>query len=273
MSNIQYYQPWRNENSQRKFPFEDSATLSSLDGSFVLTDATFVDAAISCRGANLPIRIGSVSVVGYRATIVIVDRLGVELGQGHTDVGTTSDVVSLKTVDGNFLGSLTLGDNSNYDLFSRGDGVFTFGSGDSDFVASCVLNMPVDRGLLSFRNAFGAVGGRGDIHMVGEFGVQLEASQSSEVSQTGEIVPVLLIRAHAMGDPQYVHRACNDVTRRNSRPITELVFQYGSSTHVCKPDAQGNVIIVAATAAVSESALQTNPIETGLKINLPGRPL
>jgi hypothetical protein len=266
-----FFPPWRNQNAGRRYPFCDTATLVASEGDVMLSDATFVDAAISVKDAKLPVRIGRLLIVGQTATLYLVDADGIELGIGSTEMGTNSDVVALRSVDGTWIGTLVFGVDSNYSLFAYGDGEFVFDAGATDFVISTVLNMPGNRGLLALSNSFGDIGGFGDIHLVGEYGVQLETSQQQELQMDGSIVDVTLIRVHAMGDPQFQQRNCSEQNRRTTRPITELVFQYGTSTHSCSPDDGGNVIIVAATAAVSESALQTIPQQGGLMINLPGK--
>lgn len=268
-----FYPPWRNENANRRYPFSDTATMLSTDGSFEIPDSLFVDAAISARGASLPIYLSDISVVGRTARVSLRDSSGVEVGTGETEMGTDLDVMKFTDSSGRWVATFTFGPNSNYDLFSHGDGAFVFVEGATDIVISAVLNLPVDKGLLSFTNAFGVSAVYGDVYMVGEYGVQLETSQEAEVQPDGTITSVILIRAHAVGDPQFIQRSCDDASRRISRPITELVFQYGSSTHSCKPDADGNIVIVATTAATTESALQAVPIDTGLSINLPGKRL
>lgn len=266
----QYYPPWRNENSLRRYPFEDTATLVSEDESLILPDDWLVDAAIFVRGAVLPMRISKIAVLNDLATIVISDAESTDFGE-VTLLRGSGDNLKLVDSSGDWVGTLVCGDNLHYPIFEAGDGTFYFREGTTEFVSSVVLNLPANRGLLSFSNIYGKSGGQGDVYFVGESGVQLETVQTDEYRQDGTILPVTLIRIHVMGDPQHAHVNCTESTRRTSRPIRELVFQYGTQTHSCFPDADGNVIIIAGTAASSESALYVNPSPYGLTVNLPGK--
>jgi hypothetical protein len=266
-----FYPQWRNENSLRQYPFEDSATCTSLDGKLKLAESWLVDAAFFVRGATLPLRLGRVTVSGDSAHLAIVDNNGAEVGLAKA---IKNDLKPIKVTNsiGQWCGTLVPGTNANYALFTAGNGTYQFNTGDAEFVVSCVLSLPTNSGLAMLTNDLGQQYIPSDLVLVGEGGVQLETMDATEYQVNGTTEAVKLIRIHAMGDPQYLHSLCTaDETRRPTRFIKQLTFQYGTQSHTCAPDKGGNILILADTIKAGAAALQVLATSSGINVRLPGK--
>lgn len=268
-----FYPQWRNENSQRQYPFEDSASCTSLDGRLVLQPRWLVDAAFFVREVELPLRLGSVTLSVDSATLTIVDNNGTLVGSATATKGDVKPIRVLDDLD-QWCGTLVVGEDANYSLFTTADGTYQFGAGDSEFAVSCVLSLPSASGLSMLTNDLGQRYIPSDLILVGEGGVQLESQETTEFQPNGRTESVQLVRVHATGDPQFLQALCTaDETRRPTRFIKQAVFQYGGQTHSCEPDQLGNILILADTSAAANAALQVLSTSTGLNIRLPGKGL
>jgi len=246
--------------------------MSSLDGLLVLPDYWLVDAAFFVSGAQLPLMLSEIVVFGDTATLTISDVNFVPVG---TAVAVKGDYKPIKVVDslGQWRGTLVVGKEANFPLFAAGDGTYKFGIGDAELVASTTLSLPADAGLTSLTNEFGQSMITTELVFVGETGVQLEVVGAQEYLTSGEIVDIQLLRIHAMGNSQYLHQLCTaDESQRPTRFIRELVFQYGTTTHRCKPIG-GSAFILADTDDPDGTALQVSQSADGIQIHLPGKPI
>jgi hypothetical protein len=227
-----------------------------------------IDAAIFCTSGEAPYSIGEIDIDASEATIRLFDASGNVVGEGVAD---QTDTRPIPIYDGQVhCATLVPGEDANHALFVAGDGEYSFPIGAASFAASCVLPLASLGGFFGFRIGNDSING-GNIAIVGEQGVQLTAGEEVEVSASGEQVDVTRVQIHAVGDPQFLTRQCNDISRRPLRFIREVVFQYNDFTHVCKPDELGSILMLADSPATTESALQIRPTEEALIIRLAGK--
>lgn len=266
--NQEYYPQWRDENAERLYPFEDTASLVSSNGLLKLQDRWLVDAAIYPVTGVAPYSVLSVRIDNNTCFVTLGDSEGTVIGVGATK---RTDTRPLAIKDGStFVASLVVGEDANHSLFEAGDGDYLFDQGAATFVNSCVMPLTQILGFSGFTVGNETLNG-GSIAIVGEHGVQITTSLELE-QQTGQRqAEVVRVRIHAMGDPQYLTRNCEDISRRPLRFIREVVFQYNDYTHSCKPNELGNVTMLAGSASASDPALQIRPTGEAVIIRLSGK--
>ena len=267
---MSYESEWRSQNSARCYPFEDAALLRSADGKLPLINAWLVDAALYPLRGRAPFSIGDLTVEDTDFTLTIIDADQQLIGQG-TASRSSARPIAIYGEDSQLVGSLVPGPDANHSLFTAGDGTFRFGPGRADFVASTVMDMS------SFSSFFGFQVGAdrqlsGELLFVAEDGVQLTVEDTQEPQADGSIRDVQRLRFHAVGDPQFLSGACEDISRRPLRFIREVVFQYGDYTHICTPQ-RGGILILAGSPSGSDTALQIVTRSGGITVRLRGQSL
>lgn len=265
-----YHPEWRNENSARTYPFEDLSHLISLDAQLELRNSWLVDAAIYPLAGTAPYSLGDVLIQGSDGTLTLVDRnqqlvgIGVFRRAEATPIGVYAE-------DGVLAATLVPGPDANHALFAAGDGLYGFGPGRADLVASTVLNLSEFAAFYGFSSGTDQLNSS-DLVLVGEYGVQLTVEQTQEVRPNGVLLPVTRVRLHAVGDPQALTRNCEDRSRQPARFIKEVVFQYGTLTHRVQP-VRGGILMLAGSPSASDTALQIQGSEGTINIRLRGKSL
>lgn len=265
-----YYPQWRNENSIRSYPFEETALRQSNEDAFIIPNNWLVDACFFVSSVSAPLYLSSINVFGFEAVIIISDSSGIEVGRATIDRSSRRPI-KISNQLGDWVGTLVTGMEANHPIFSLGDGVYEFGESQTTFVASCIFSLPTDIGVSYLTNSYGQVYTSSELVFVGEQGIQLEVSPAQEYQTLNRIIDVDLMRIHAIGDPQFLQRNCDENTRRPRRFIREIVFQYGDQTHICFPDESGNILIVAESSSVEDTALQIRSQSDGVVFRLSGK--
>lgn len=267
---MDYKPEWRNQNATRNYPFEDAAILYSTDGRLNLIPDWLVDAAIYPLIGQAPFSLGRVEVEETTARLSLFDSDQQLIADGIAN-RSSGRPIALYSPDGQLAGSLVVGPDANHSLFSAGDGDYQFGPGRADLVASCVMDMSSLSSFFGFR-----VGTdqqvSGELLFVGEDGIQITAEDGQEPQPDGTIRTVKRVRFHAIGDPQFLARSCEDISRRPLRFIREVVFQYGDYTHVCAPQ-RGGILLLAGSPSGSDTALQVVTRPGGVTLRLRGKSL
>ena len=263
-----FYPQWRDLNAVLSYPFEDGATLLDNSGVLLLSNDWLVDAAVYSPIAIGVVHVSRVVVDGAIATVFLLDGERQLLGTGLID-RFSSNPIAVLDGDGQPVATLVPSDTANSPIFAVGDGDFSFLATATSFVASCILHSPFAT-VSGFRTDADVLAGS-NLVLVGERGIQLTVEDAGEIDAAGQLVPVKLIRAHAVGDPQSLTRDCLDPARRPTRFVRELVFQYGNMTHVCQPDSLGNVVLIAESSSVDDSSLRIQVLPSELRIELLGR--
>lgn len=267
--NRTYYPSWHDANADIRYPFVDHASLLSDDGLCQITNDWLVDAAIYSPIAVGKIAITQLELSGNAAIVTVSDSSQV-IGTATIDRLSAG---SAAIVDANDqpVGTLVSGPRGHAALFDVVDGVYFFSIQQLELVSSCVLLNPSPNALQGFRVGSGNALIGNPLVFVGERGVQLTVNESTEVDSAGQPMTVEVLRIHAMGDPQYLSRECDDPARIPQRFIREIVFQYGDTTQICRPDSTGNILLLAGASAVSESALSVIMESAGITLVLAGK--
>lgn len=264
-----YYPSWRDYNADIRYPFVDDASLLSDDGLCQITDDWLVDAAIYSPVAIGRIRITQIELDGSQAKITVADD-SQDLGIATID-RLSSGSATILDANSQPVGTLVPGPRGHAALFDTVDGIYFFSLRQLELVSSCVLLNPSPSALHGFRTSDGKTVISDNLVFVGERGIQLTVGDGTEVDIAGQTETVQVMRIHAMGDPQYLTRECDDPARRPQRFIREIVFQYGDLTQICRPDATGNILLLAGASSVSESALSVIMEATGIRLVLAGK--
>lgn len=263
-----YYPQWRDENAEIRYPFEDESTMLDSFGQVMLLDDWLVDAAIYSPVAQPPVYLRQVKISGNVAYLSLSDAIGQDIGTGIASRQSAAPI-AVRDANGLPVATLVPSSTNHANLFAPGDGTFQFTAQATSFVSSCVLENPA-AALQGFR-----VGSeiylQNEMIFVGETGVQLTMDDTEEVDVNGVTHDVALLRVHAVGDPQRLARECSDPSRRPSRFIREVVFQYGDFTHSCVPDQYGNMVFVSGSPAVSDSSLRIQNFENKIRLDLMGQ--
>lgn len=262
-----YFEQWRDANSAIAYPFGDESSRRSLDGRVKLPDDWLVDAAIYSPLLEGMPYLSLVEIKSGKATLTLSDADGESLGTGETDQSSVNPI-AIYDLDGQPVATLVTGAAGSSPLFAIRDGSYRFAPDATEFVISCVL-WPADTGFKGFEIDGERIIGA-EINLVGERGIQITTETTVEVQPSGEAIPVELIRFHALGDPQYLTRECQDPAQRPNRFVRELVFQYGEFTHICKPDKSGNILFFAGSPTATSSALKITTSANKLSIGLVG---
>lgn len=263
-----YYPQWRDENAFIGYPFQDSATLIDTGGRLRLTNDWLVDAAIYSAIAIGYVYISRIRVEGNKAFVHLEDSLQQSLGVGEVD-RLSSNPIAVRNAENQAVAALVPGESANLVIFSVGDGEFFFTEDATTFVESCVLQAPQET-LAGFTAGDSAIVSS-NLFFVGEHGVQLTVEETTEVDVNGRAVPVQLIRAHAVGDPQTIIRQCDDPVRQPTQFVREVVFQYGDFTHICTPDRLGNILLLAESQTVVDTVLRINNQPGEIKFEIMGK--
>lgn len=264
-----YYPSWRDANAVIRYPFIDEATLLSDDAACQLTDDWLVDAAIYSPIAVSRVRISQLEILGTAATATLSDESR-ELGSAAIDRFSQEPAVILDA-NAQPIGSLVPGPRGHAALFDIPDGVYYFSLSQLELVSSCVLYNPSPSALHGFKTSDNRSLIGDPLVFVGERGIQLVVEESNEIDPAGQSLAVDVLRIHAMGDPQQLSRDCDDPARRPQRFIREIVFQYGDVTQICTPDANGNILLLAGSPSVSQSALHVINSAQSVQLVLSGK--
>lgn len=244
--------------------------MRSTDGLLTLLDRWLVDAALYPPAGEAPFSLDLITVQESVAAITLVDRDGLLIGLATCGRSDTRPI-AIYSPDGQLVGQLVPGPDANHTIFAAGDGQYRFGPGRADLVASVVMDLSAFGGFTSFSVDDQTVQ-TNDLVLVGEYGVQLTVEDTTAVQPDGSVTPVIRVRLHAVGDPQYLTRVCEDNSRRPLRFVREVVFQYGDFTHVCHPQ-NGGVLMLAGSPSSSETALQVQSLADRINVRLRGKAL
>lgn len=248
-----YFEQWRDGNSTIAYPFGDDTKRRSLDGRLEIPNDWLVDASVYsplCQGVPY---ISQLELTESDVVVTLADNDGQILGTGRADKFSTNPIAILDT-DDQPIAILVVGDGGSSPLFVNRPGVYRFLPEATELVISCVF-WPTDTGFKGFEIDGERLIGS-ELNLVGERGIQITTEETLEVQPTGEVIPVQLIRFHAVGDPQYLTRECPDASQRPNRFVREIVFQYGDFTHICRPDRTGNIMFFAGSPTTATSALK-----------------
>lgn len=245
---MRYLHPqFRDENLSSRYPFADSASLTSSDGR-VLDSQIFLDALLHPPDHSGPLYISSIAADGLLITINIADASGQVLCSGAADAGdiTSGSIVLVDNFDrpaGLLLASPqllgTLQQFATSEVFFEADA--------TAFVASVVVPAP-EPGVRGLGAATGAAL-TNDVWLVGEDGVQVVLDADG------------FIRIDIVGEPLFRRRIC-DTSAAFTTP------KFVKTINGIPPTYWGGFTIQAGRAASPRPALRVFVEDTAIVVGL-----
>jgi hypothetical protein len=248
------YPEFRDEQSDSRYPFADSATLvSTTNATAVIATDTFIDAAFFPIGGARLLYISSITVATQKITITVGDsgasqRIYTEydpLGPPDNGLLTFSDTYGRPA--GTLLSSpLNLARFAVWPL-----GTYDFTAAATSFVASVVIpaNEPGVRAVQTETGEFMT----GDIWLVGDQGVVLRCEN------------INTIRIDIIGVPLFKRFLCEP--QASNFPAK----RYLKTINGCGPDEFGNFTFTAANELVPDAVLRIYPDNGTIVIDTVGR--
>lgn len=246
------YPQFRDEQSDSRYPFADSATLAPVSGRLTIAPQTFIDATFFVIGGDARLYISSIAVTDDTVTIVVGDANTPARATGEYSIAAipTNGLVSFFDIYGRHVGSLLSSPNELAGLADNELGQYTFTFNATEFVASVVIpaNEPGVRGVL----AAGSPLLTGDILLVGDRGVVLRHEEPN------------IIRVDIIGAPLYQRLLCDQYGDFQSKRFLKTI-------NGCPPDDFGNFTITATGALAADAVLRVYPQNETLVIDTAGR--
>lgn len=157
---------FRDEHKLTKYPFVDTATLTSIDGTITLPQEIFCDASIYIPGATAPVYIQKVESTGSGVTLTVSDYSKRYLATGN--IVPRADSVVLLNGSGQQVGIIVASVDLTY-FTSIPKGEYEFTAKATSFVPRCIVPLE-DVGVTSV----GVKDGKqlyGDIWLIGKDGI------------------------------------------------------------------------------------------------------
>ncbi len=244
---------FRDEQSDSRYPFADTATLKTTEG-VEIDRSAFIDAAIYAIGATVPLYISSITVEASSVTITIGDKTTRALCSAAYNPLTPpeSGVLSLYDAQGRSAGIL-LSDREKLSLFGGwAETIHAFAATSTEFVGSVVqpAQEPGVRGL-TLTNSAELISG--DIWLVGGHGVVFRQTAPNVIS------------VDIIGVPLFKRALCAINSQFTPPPILRTI-------NGCGPDEFGNFHITVTTkdGLKTDSVLRVYPENNALKITTVG---
>lgn len=250
---------FREEQKDSRYPFVDTATLVSTDGTVQIERDTFIDAVFHIIDAASRIHISSVQVTTQNVIINFSDEF-------NTNIAATA--FSPSPVQDTQTGALQI-----FDLFGRpagmlvatadklalfagwSVGIYEFAIAATEFVATTAIptNEPGVRGVktTSTQNLM-----TGDIWLIGDGGVTFRHEGVKDGKQ--------IIRVDITGVPLFQRYQCLPFDRFQSKNFVRTINN-------CPPDEYGNFTLTATGRQVEDTVLRISQGEGIIFIDAIGR--
>lgn len=245
---------WRDEQADSRYPFADSATLTS--GAASIPKDTFLDAILHPVGLSAPLYLRQINVETNLVTITISDTRNTMSITGAFDPFGGGDSIALIDEYGRNAGLLICDEDRIRRFQSWAFGTYQFGD-TAEFVASVTVPLPADY-VSGFILPDGSVM-TGDVWFVGEHGVAIR--------KDGEA-----IRFDFIGDPLFKRLLCKDSTERNDLFVTPRFLK---TINGVPPDEYGNFVLTINNELAGDTILRIYPDNNNsvLKIEFVGQRL
>lgn len=220
------YPQFRDEQSDSRYPFADTASLVSESASVAFTSSTFIDAAFFIIGAAGRVHLSTVTVTAQTVTITVAsDENGVSCSASFDISAIPQDgLLTFFDIYGRAAGRL-LSTYEKLALFTTWDiGTYSFLAEATEFVSSVVTpaNEPGVRGIMTAKQELLT----NNLWLVGDAGVQLS------------VVDGHTIRIDIIGEPLFKRFLCEPNTNFPTKKFLKTI-------NGCGPDEYGNFTITA----------------------------
>jgi hypothetical protein len=227
-------QEWRTESAKRKYPFVDSANLTSTEG-LTLNDSIFIDAKLYPIGGTTRQYLRKIVRTSTEITIDIYDNEANVLATGTAEISGSSHIIELEDGRGRPAGVLITGNFGLSFFASIPVGTYNFSITQTEFTPSVVVPVP-ESGVRSISTE-DEITHTGDVWLVGKDGVVLRYVDGK-------------IRVDIVGDPLFHRKLCEreEGTFVIKRPLQTINF--------VEPDRYGNITLYIPDEEAAPSAAQ-----------------
>lgn len=241
---------FREEQSDSRYPFKDTATLLS-DTGLDIGRATFIDAVIHTINGLSAVHVSSVVVTTQTVTIWLGDSSVSKICKAEFPAIGATEITELTLSDtyGRPAG-LFIVDSVEISKFAGWpQGTHTFRPRATEFVSTVVIpaQEPGVRAVLPPSEELMT----DDIWLIGDQGVVVRAE--------GEHI----IRVDIVGEPLFRRFLCGPLNKFDPP-------QFVKTINGCPPDIYGNFTITATNLSAADAALRVYPENNALKIDLLG---
>ncbi len=255
---------WRQQNDATRYPFENTASLTSRDAR-VLLEGTFVDAALFPIGGQPGLYVSSLELTHQDTTIWVGDSGLDKRCSGSFPLTQPPDRVALFDAYGRPAGILVSESNRLGIFQSWGIGEHVFDQQNSEFCATVCMPTP-EIGLQGVRLPDGSVL-TGEVWFIGEDGVVLSVD-----TQTRNGEEITVIRVDVVGDPLFRRRLCSPQSLfATPQFIKQIRVLHADGEFYCTPDEYGNVRLVEDNSETEESVLRIRNTADGVTISMAGK--
>lgn len=246
---------FRNEFSETKYPFCDTASLTSQDG-FTILPGTIIDSSLYPIGASERLYISQINVESDLVTFTFSDATTPNIATASFPTAMPPALLDVYDAVGRPAGLLVSEPSLLASFSAWSTGPHNFKIGTTEFVASCVIPTP-SVGLRAVIAPDGTVM-TGDVWLVGSDGVVVRQDTDGA------------IRFDAVGEPLFLRAQCDPT------PGGQQLFQvpnFLQTINGCPPDQYGNWNLTAGSNAVPQAILRVYPANGQLILTLVGQPM
>lgn len=249
---------FREEQSDSRYPFKDTATLTANDGFTQIRKDTFVDAVLHVVNATNRLYISEVTIEPQKITLSVSDTTNRVVATStfapNPIQAPPNGVLPLVDLLGRPAGSLVSSADKLTLFAGWGIGTYQFSLAATEFVASVVIpaQEPGVRGVLPPTKELMT----GDIWLIGDAGVVLR----HEGVQDGKNI----IRVDIVGVPLFKRFACLPFDRFEAKTFIRTIND-------CPPDEFGNFILTASSHEAEDTVLRVSQEQGTLKFETVGR--
>lgn len=246
------YPQFRDEQADSRYPFADTATLTTSDGALSLERDTFIDAALHVIGGGPGLHISQITVTSNSVILSIGDRSEKKRAAATypTNSPPTNGVLEIFDTYNRPAGMLLSTQSKLFAMSAWPNGTHVFAPAATAFVASVVIpaQEPGVRGVLLADKTLVT----GDLWLIGDQGVQLRQESDG------------VIRIDIIGEPLFLRALCEDKDKFSPRRFVKTI-------NGCPPDKYGNFILTATGHVAPDTTLRIYPRNNTLVIDTIGK--
>lgn len=252
MAQHDWFPEFRDQQLDSKYPFADSASLTTSSGAFAFGPDTFLDAAVYPLGGQGRMYISGVSVAADAVVFTVSDETATTRCQGTFNPTVPTYTIPLFDQYGRPAGMLLSSPTqlATFTAWSTGSYAFTLGA--TEFAAGVTIPTP-EAGLRGLLTADGELL-TGDVWIVGDNGVVVR--QDTDGS----------IRIDVVGDPLFARKLCTPIDLFQAPLFVQTINH-------CPPDEYGNYNLTVGNHLAADTILRISPAAGGLQITAVGQPI